>query len=109
MSSTPFSYDEVLESEAPDSAPVDEQTLASLLNEYVHGPAPGPTMGTFDGDSIELTEENLQYIAEAAAAAGRGLTVKGKRRQHYMTHSTTPWHYTCVGCEHSPRDPSPWS
>jgi hypothetical protein len=64
--------------------PVDEQALAALLTEYVASPAP---MSTFDGVSIELTDENIAYMSETATAAGRGLTVKGKRRQHYMTFS----------------------
>jgi hypothetical protein len=110
MSSTPFA--KATEFEASDSTPVDEQALAGLLSEYIDGPAPGPVMGTFDGKQIELTDENLQSIAEAAAAAGRGLTVKGKRRQHYMTFTpphpgTTLVWVASTPPETPPREPSP--
>jgi hypothetical protein len=103
MSSTPFAKG--TESEASDSTPVDEQALAGLLSEYIDGPVPGSVMGTFDGKQIELTDENLQSIAEAATAAGRGLTVKGKRRQHYMTF--TPPHL--CGLRALPQRPLPVS
>jgi len=63
------------------------EALARLLGEYLAEPTPGPVMGTFDGEAIELTEDNINWMAETATAAGRGLTVKGKRRQHYMTFS----------------------
>jgi hypothetical protein len=84
MSSTSHAA-EAPEPEASNSTPVDEQALAGLLSEYVSGLAPAPIMGTFDGERIELTDDSLVYMAEAAAAVGRMLTVKGKRRQHYMT------------------------
>jgi hypothetical protein len=98
--------------EASNSTPVDEQALAALLTEYVTGPPPGPVMGTFDGIPIELTDENVVYMSETATAAGRGLTVKGKRRQHYMTFSpphpgtTTVW-IASTPPETPPRGPSP--
>jgi hypothetical protein len=139
MSSIPLSYDEVLESdptafdhgmddladrpvtqhaaegtepEATDSTPVDEQALASLLSKYVTGPAPGPVRGTFDGEPIQLNDDSLVYMAEAAAAAGRMLTVKGKRRQHYMTFTpphpgTTLVWVASTPPETPPRGPSP--
>jgi hypothetical protein len=94
---------------APDSTPVDEQALAALLTEYVATPVP---VGTFDGESIELTDENISYIYETAAAAGRGLTVKGDRRQHYMTFSPplpgtkTVW-IASTPPETPPRGPTP--
>jgi hypothetical protein len=98
--------------EASNSTPVDEQALAALLTEYVTGSPPGPVMGTFDGIPIELTHENVVYMSETATAAGRGLTVKGKRRQHYMTFSpphpgsTTVW-IASTPPETPPRGPSP--
>ncbi|KAG9691186.1 hypothetical protein KCU95_g6828, partial [Aureobasidium melanogenum] len=67
------------------SPEVDEEESASLLSAYVATPAPGPVMGTFDGQPIELTEENIAYMSDVAAQAGLGLTVKGRRKQHYMT------------------------
>jgi hypothetical protein len=70
-----------------DSTSVDEQALAALLSEYVASPA---AIGTFDGDPIELTDENISYMSQTATAAERGLTVKGKRQQHYMTFSPPP-------------------
>ncbi|KAH0019320.1 glycoside hydrolase, partial [Aureobasidium melanogenum] len=72
-------------SETDGSPEVNEEELASLLSAYVSTPAPGPEMGTFDGQPIELTEESKAYMADAAAQAGLWLTVKGRRKQHYMT------------------------
>ncbi|CAD0107539.1 unnamed protein product [Aureobasidium uvarum] len=71
--------------ETSQSAAVDDDEMARLLGDYLATPAPGPVMGTFDGQPIELTEENKAYMADAAAQAGLWLTVKGKRNQHYMT------------------------
>ncbi|KAH0294153.1 hypothetical protein M436DRAFT_81678 [Aureobasidium namibiae CBS 147.97] len=71
----------------PDLARNDEEALTRVLVEFLAEPTPGPVMGTFDGETIELTEDNMNWMAETATAAGRGLTVKGKRRQHYMTFS----------------------
>ena len=100
--------------EVADSTPVDEQALASLLSEYIAGPTPSPIMGTFDGQPIELTEENKAWMAETSKAAGRGLTIKGKRHQHYMTfsppHSDTATVYVAsTPPETPPREPSPVS
>jgi hypothetical protein len=111
MSSTSHAA-EGTEPEASNSAPADEQALTDLLKEYVSGPAPAPIMGTFDGQPIELTDDSLVYMAEAAAAAGRMLTVKGKRRQHYMTFSpphpgTTLVWVASTPPETPPREPSP--
>lgn len=95
-----------------DSAPVDEETLGRLLQEYLAEPTHGPIMGTFDGEAIELTEDNINWMRETATAAGRGLTVKGKRRQHYMTFSpphpgTTLVWVASTPPETPPRGPSP--
>jgi hypothetical protein len=100
------------EPEASNSTPVDAQALAGLLSEYVFGPAPAPIMGTFDGQRIELTDDSLFYMAEAAAAAGRMLTVKGKRRQHYGTFTPPRPGTTLVWVANTPpetplREPSP--
>lgn len=98
--------------EVSGSTPVDEQALAALLTEYIADPPPGPVLGTFDGESIEPTDESIVYMSETAAAAGRGLTVKGKRRPHYMTFNpphpgtTTVW-IASTPPETPPRGPSP--
>ncbi|KAG9563465.1 glycoside hydrolase, partial [Aureobasidium melanogenum] len=94
------------------SPEVNEEELASLLNAYVSTPAPGPEMGTFDGQPIELTEENKAYMADAAAQAGLWLTVKGKRKQHYMTFAPPEDGFNVVYIantppETPPREPSP--
>jgi hypothetical protein len=111
MSSTSHAA-EAPEPEASNSTPVDEQALAGLLSEYVSGLAPAPIMGTFDGERIELTDDSLVYMAEAAAAVGRMLTVKGKRRQHYMTFTpphpgTTLVWVASTPPETPPREPTP--
>jgi hypothetical protein len=98
--------------EVADSTPFDEQALASLLTEYIAGPTPSPVMGTFDGQPIELTEENKAWMTETSKAAGRGLTIKGKRHQHYMTfsppHSDTATVFVAsTPPETPPREPSP--
>ena len=98
--------------EVTDSTPVDEQALTRLLTEYLATPTPGPVMGTFDGHPIELTDENKNWMAESATAAGRGLTVKGNRHQHYMTFSpphpgTTMVMVASTPPETPPRGPSP--
>ncbi|KAH0393984.1 hypothetical protein KCU89_g11846, partial [Aureobasidium melanogenum] len=73
-------------SKKTDGSPeVNEEELASLLSAYVSTPAPAPEMGTFDGQPIELTEESKAYMADVAAQAGLWLTVKGSRKQHYIT------------------------
>lgn len=98
--------------EVADSTPFDEQALASLLTQYIAGPAPSPVMGTFDGQPIELTDENKAWMAETSKAAGRGLTIKGKRHQHYMTFSpprsdTATVYVASTPPETPPREPSP--
>lgn len=98
------------DSEAPqisDSTPVVEEALANLLSEYLAEPAPGPVMGTFDGEAIELTDENKQWMAETAAAAGRGLTIKGNRQQHYMTFSPPHPGTTMVRVARTPPESPP--
>ena len=86
MSDNPSNPKPNLSGQATEAAGSSE-ALARLLGEYLAEPTPGPVMGTFDGEAIELTEDNINWMAETATAAGRGLTVKGLRRQHYMTFS----------------------
>ncbi|KAH0371111.1 hypothetical protein KCU65_g2167, partial [Aureobasidium melanogenum] len=91
---------------------VNEEELASLLSAFVATPAPGPEMGTFDGQPIELTEESKAYMADAAAQAGLWLTVKGKRKQHYMTFAppedgSNVVYIADTPPETPPREPSP--
>lgn len=99
-------------SKADESREVDEEELANLLKAYVSTPAPGPVMGTFDGQPIELTEENIAYMADTAAQAGLWLTVKGSRKQHYMTFAPPEDGFNVVYIaktppETPPREPSP--
>ena len=101
------------EAEADGSPEVNEEELANLLTAYISStPAPGPVMGTFDGQPIELTDENIAYMADAAARAGLWLTVKGARKQHYMTFAppedgSKVVYIADTPPETPPREPSP--
>ncbi|KAG9589465.1 glycoside hydrolase, partial [Aureobasidium melanogenum] len=94
-------------SEIHGSDVVNEEELANLLSAYNSTPAPGPVMGTFDGQPIELTEENKAYMADAAAQAGLWLTVKGKRKQHYMTFAPPEDGFNVVYIADTPPDTPP--
>ncbi|CAD0094649.1 unnamed protein product [Aureobasidium mustum] len=99
-------------SEADGSPEVNEEELANLLTAYISTPAPAPVMGTFDGQPIELTDESKAYMADAAAQAGLWLTVKGSRKQHYMTFAppedgSNMVHIAKTPPETPPREPSP--
>lgn len=99
-------------SKADGPSEVNEEELADLLTAYISDSAPGPEMGTFDGQPIELTEENKAYMADTAAQAGLWLTIKGKRKQHYMTFAPPEDGFNVVYIaktppETPPREPSP--
>lgn len=97
-----------LAAEVADSTPVDEHALASLLTEYIAGPSPGPVMGTFDSQPIELTEENKAWMAETSKAAGRGLTIKGTASSTlHDVEPSSPQYLDGVCCKYSTWDPSP--
>lgn len=102
------------QSSKTDGSPeVNEEEMANLLSAYISTPAP-PVMGTFDGQPIELTEENKAYMIDAATQAGLWLTVKGKRKQHYMTFAppedgSNVVYIANTPPETPPREPSPAS